>query len=66
MKIAILIYAAVSLLFGGLAATFEVWSRPSELERVDGEKFQAPPYSALAVGLFVMAFWPVLLIGVIL
>lgn len=66
MKIAILIYVAVSLLLGAMVATFEVWSRPAELPRAEGGTFPSPPHGALAIGLFVTVFWPVLLIGVIL
>ena len=66
MKIAILIYVAVSLLFGAIAATFEVWTRPVELPRATGGTHPSPPFSALGVGLFVTLFWPVILIGVIL
>jgi len=36
MTVAILIYVIVSLAIGGACATYEVWSRPTMLDRADG------------------------------
>jgi hypothetical protein len=63
----LIIYAAVSLFFGGLAATFEIWDRPTQLERADRRgTFTAPKFNPFWIGLFVAALWPVLLIEVLL
>ena len=54
MTIAVLAYAALSLVLGGIAATYEIWHFPS------------PKVSAVGIGLFVALFWPVLVVVLIL
>lgn len=65
MLIALIVYIAVGLALGGAAAYVEFTDEPIDLERADGRgTFKNPKYSALGIGLFVMVFWPLLLISV--
>ena len=70
MTTAILIYAALSLLFGGAAVTYEIWHRPLMLDRADGRgKFPSPKMQGselLFFGVFVALCWPVLAVVMIL
>lgn len=65
----ILIYVGVSFLFGGIAATVELRSQPTMLDRADGRgKFPSPRLrfdEGLLFGLFVMILWPYLLIAML-
>ena len=64
MTVAILVYAAASLVIAGAAVTYEIWHRPMLLDRADGRgKFPSPKMSLGEVvffGLFVALFWPFL------
>jgi hypothetical protein len=67
MTIALIVYIAGGIVFGGLAATFEIWDRPADLDRADGSgTFKSPRFDALWIGLFVAVCWPLLLIAVVL
>jgi len=61
---AILVYIALSLVFGGIAATVELWTPPTMLDRADGRgKFSSPRprlSEALGIGLFCAGLWPFL------
>ena len=62
-----LIYAGLSLMIGGCAATYEIWSPPTMLDRADGRgKFPSPKSSAIGIGLFVAIVWPIVIIIAIL
>jgi hypothetical protein len=59
----ILVYGALSLLIGGVAATVEIWTPPTMLDRADGRgKFPSPKVSAIGIGLLVALFWPGLVV----
>lgn len=62
----LLIYAALSLVLGGCAATYEIWSAPAMLDRADGRgKFPSPKSTtgeAIGIGLFVALVWPVVVV----
>jgi hypothetical protein len=60
---AIIIYVTVSLVLGGLAATYEIWYRPADLPRADGKgTYPAPKVGPIGMFLFVATLWPILLI----
>jgi hypothetical protein len=69
VTVAILIYAALSLVIGGAAATYEIWHRPVMLDRADGSgKFLSPkmsPGELVFFGLFVAIFWPLFAVATI-
>ena len=69
MTTAILVYAALSLLVGGAAVTYEIWHRPLMLDRADGRgKFPSPKMSAgevISFGLIVALFWPLLVVALL-
>ena len=57
----ILIYAGLSLVIGGIAASYEIWHKPLMLDRANGRgKFPSPKDNPIGVGLFVALLWPVL------
>lgn len=57
----LLIYVSLSLLLGGAAATYEIWSPPTMLDRADGRgKFPSPKVGAVGIALFVAILWPAL------
>jgi len=59
--VAILIYAGLSLVVGGIAASYEIWSKPVMLDRANGRgKFRSPKASAIGICLFVTILWPIL------
>ena len=62
----VLAYVGLSLAIGGVAATYELHSRPTMLDRADGRgKFPSPKMSTgelIAFGFFAAIAWPVLLI----
>lgn len=66
MTITIAVYAAVSLVLGGIAATYEIWHRPMLLDRADGRgKFASPKMGlgeVIFFGLFVALVWPLLVV----
>ena len=67
MTTVLLIYTGLSLLIGGCAATYEIWSTPTLLDRADGRgKFASPKSSAIGIGLFVAVVWPVVVLIAIL
>jgi hypothetical protein len=66
MTIALIIYLAGALVFGGLAMIFEIQSRSAELERTeDRGTLPAPKFIPLWIGLFVAVFWPLVLTWVV-
>jgi hypothetical protein len=57
----ILIYAGLSLVIGGIAASYEIWHKPTMLDRANGRgKFSSPKESAFGICLFVAILWPIL------
>jgi hypothetical protein len=64
VTIALIVYAAFSLIFGGIAATVELWTPPTMLDRADKRgKFESPRPrfgEALGIGLFCALLWPIL------
>ena len=66
MTTILFLYAALSLVLGGCAATYEIWSTPTMLDRADGRgKFSSPKSTvseALGIGLFVAVVWPVVVV----
>jgi len=61
------IYIGLSIFFGSCVAAIEIFTEEPLLMRTDGRGyFKSPKMSALAIGLFVAAIWPLLLIGAIL
>jgi hypothetical protein len=59
-----MIYMIISLLFGGIATTVEVWSPRA---RGDGRgQHPAPDLSAIGMGIFVAIFWPLLALPIAL
>jgi len=64
-----ILYAAMSLLIGGAAVTYEIWHRPVMLDRADGRgKFPSPKMQIgelIFFGLFVIVLWPYLGIALI-
>ena len=69
MIVAIVIYAALSLVIGGAAATYELLQRPVLLDRADGRgKFPSPKMGlgeAIFFSLFAALFWPLLAVAAI-
>jgi hypothetical protein len=64
VMIAIIVYIAVGLVLGGIAATIEIWDRPIDLERAVGRgTFKSPKYSSIGILVFVAVCWPLLLIA---
>ena len=67
--ISTLVYAALSLVIGGLAATYEIWHRPLMLDRADGRgKFPSPKMQGselIFFGVFVAVLWPILAVAMI-
>ena len=66
----VFIYVTLSLLVGGAAVTYEIWHQSVRLDRADGRgKFPSPKMQIgelIFFGLFVIIFWPILLIPMIL
>lgn len=64
MTLAILVYAVVSLVIGAVAATYEIWHRPTKLDRADGRGTFSSPKMGLGevifFSLFAALFWPLL------
>ena len=69
MTSAIIVYAALSLVIGAAAATYEIWHRPTMLDRADGRgKFPAPKMGlgeVIFFSLFAALFWPLLAFAMI-
>jgi len=64
--LAILIYAGLSLVIGGIAASYEIWSKPTMLDRANGRgKFPSPKGSPIGICLFVAILWPILAVRAI-
>jgi hypothetical protein len=64
---AILTYAAVSVVLGGIVAAIVIWTDPDVPPPADGRgAFLHPKIRAIGIGLFVAVVWPLLLIGSIL
>lgn len=65
----LVVYAALSLVIGGLAATYEIWQRPLMLDRADGRgKFPSPKMQGselIFLGVFVAVLWPILAVTMI-
>ena len=64
VTVVIIVYAVLSLVIGGAAATYEIWHRPVLLDRADGRgKFPSPRIGfgeAIFFSLFAALFWPLL------
>lgn len=69
MIVAVVIYVDVSLLFGGAAMTYEIWHRPTMLDRADGRGTFPSPKMALGAliffGMIVALCWPLLAVAMI-
>lgn len=63
------LYVALSLLIGGCVLTYEIWHRPAMLDRADGRGKHPSPkmrgFDLVLFGVFVVVFWPCLLIAMI-
>lgn len=64
MTTAIGVYAVLSLVIGGVAATYEIWHCPVLLDRADGRgEFPSPKMGlgeVIFFSLFAALFWPLL------
>lgn len=63
------LYAGVSLLIGGLAATYEIWHKPTMLDNADGRgKYPSPKIHGgelFFLALFVSLLWPLMVVWLI-
>jgi len=66
LDVMILVYAGVGLVLGGAAASYEIWHRQAMLDRAGRrEKFPSPKMGLgelIMFVLFVVLFWPILLV----
>jgi hypothetical protein len=69
VTLAIIVYAAPSLVIGGAVVTYEIWHCPTLLDRADGNgKFTSPKMGlgeVIFFSLFAALFWPLLAIAAI-
>lgn len=67
MTVEIIVYVALSLVLGGVAATITIWMNSDEIPRAAGQgTFTSPKLTAIGIGLFVAVLWPLLLISAVL